>query len=455
MFAPFFKNLLPRPLRRNVRLQTSPCTFSSAPPPPAHGTGAVAGHTAGAGRSRAALHRRTQAAALVHFRLCLPGIDTPGGGGGVWGESGGGVWGGLGGSGGGGDPTKRRLFKLDFPSAKFWVEISFWAGGSQSQRTPPSYPQRLVHVLSGDDDDEDDRPRSDLDPQALAELMRDHYTTQRSVLDRSASAPGVLLTSPRYPPAADPAPAPAGPADPGLLSPDFSPRGRRARPGSPGPAPAAELLSRLDSSASHFDSDFDLDFGEAASSCFTSPRAHAPGAHAGSATAGSSPPSPLAPPPHALLHPPPPPPVADRPPAPGPGPDRSRECGTPDAGSAPRSPAPGSAGSAASLAGPGPAGLHAATYAAPAGPSRSLEGDGGTPRAPLSAPSSTLTLTLGSLHSDSTYALGPDSPRATGLGTSRRQSAAAEAQVCAWGGRRVVQRMHRTRVCLPPLGQGG
>ena len=32
-------------------------------------------------------------------------------------------------------PQKGRLFKFDFPSAKFWVKI--WVGGSQSPKTPP------------------------------------------------------------------------------------------------------------------------------------------------------------------------------------------------------------------------------------------------------------------------------------------------------------------------------
>ena len=42
-----------------------------------------------------------------------------------------------GGGGSSGGPTKGRLFKFGFPSAKFWVQIFFWAGGSQSQKTPP------------------------------------------------------------------------------------------------------------------------------------------------------------------------------------------------------------------------------------------------------------------------------------------------------------------------------
>ena len=33
-------------------------------------------------------------------------------------------------------PIKGRLFKFDFPSAKFWVKI-FFGGGSQSQKTHP------------------------------------------------------------------------------------------------------------------------------------------------------------------------------------------------------------------------------------------------------------------------------------------------------------------------------
>ena len=42
---------------------------------------------------------------------------------------GGGVWGG---------PTKSRLLKLDFPSAKlFWVKIFLGLGGSQSRKDPP------------------------------------------------------------------------------------------------------------------------------------------------------------------------------------------------------------------------------------------------------------------------------------------------------------------------------
>ena len=44
-------------------------------------------------------------------------------------------------------PTKGRLFKLDFPSASFRVQIFFfWVGGSQSQKTPPPrfYEQSLM-----------------------------------------------------------------------------------------------------------------------------------------------------------------------------------------------------------------------------------------------------------------------------------------------------------------------
>ena len=41
------------------------------------------------------------------------------------------------GEGSGWVPQRGRLFKLDFPSAKFWVKIFFGVGGSQSRKTPP------------------------------------------------------------------------------------------------------------------------------------------------------------------------------------------------------------------------------------------------------------------------------------------------------------------------------
>ena len=51
----------------------------------------------------------------------------------------------LGGGGSGEAPTKGGLFKLDFPSAKFWVKIFFgWVGGIAKR--PPLFPfkQSLV-----------------------------------------------------------------------------------------------------------------------------------------------------------------------------------------------------------------------------------------------------------------------------------------------------------------------
>ena len=43
-------------------------------------------------------------------------------------------------------PTKGRLFKLEFPSAKLWVKIL--VGGSQSQKTPPLLVNKACLVLS-------------------------------------------------------------------------------------------------------------------------------------------------------------------------------------------------------------------------------------------------------------------------------------------------------------------
>ena len=51
------------------------------------------------------------------FRLCFYGINTQGG-----------VWVG---------PTNGRLFKLDFPSAKFWVNIFFGWVGLRAKGAPP------------------------------------------------------------------------------------------------------------------------------------------------------------------------------------------------------------------------------------------------------------------------------------------------------------------------------
>ena len=57
-------------------------------------------------------------------RLCLSGISTFGGGGGV--------------------PQRGRLFKLDFPSAKVWVKMLFrWVGLRAKRTPPPSYTQSL------------------------------------------------------------------------------------------------------------------------------------------------------------------------------------------------------------------------------------------------------------------------------------------------------------------------
>ena len=44
-------------------------------------------------------------------------------------------------------PTKGRLFKLDFPSAKFWVKIFFVWVGLRAKRPPPLpiYNQSLAH----------------------------------------------------------------------------------------------------------------------------------------------------------------------------------------------------------------------------------------------------------------------------------------------------------------------
>ena len=54
--------------------------------------------------------------------------------------------GGGGASGGGGVPQRGRLLKLDFPSARFWVEIFFGWVGLRAERPPPtpSYKQSLV-----------------------------------------------------------------------------------------------------------------------------------------------------------------------------------------------------------------------------------------------------------------------------------------------------------------------
>ena len=47
-------------------------------------------------------------------------------------------------------PTKRCLFKFDFPSAKFWVDFFFWLDESQSQKTPrPSHKQSLLAIGEG------------------------------------------------------------------------------------------------------------------------------------------------------------------------------------------------------------------------------------------------------------------------------------------------------------------
>ena len=54
-----------------------------------------------------------------------------------------------GGGGSGGVPQRGRLFKFDFPSAKFWVKIFFWRVGLRAKRPPPSYKQSLVHVWPG------------------------------------------------------------------------------------------------------------------------------------------------------------------------------------------------------------------------------------------------------------------------------------------------------------------
>ena len=56
--------------------------------------------------------------------------------------------GGGGGGGSGGVPQRGRLFKFDFPSAKFWVKF-FWGGWiSEPKDAPPSYKQSLP-VTSG------------------------------------------------------------------------------------------------------------------------------------------------------------------------------------------------------------------------------------------------------------------------------------------------------------------
>ena len=53
------------------------------------------------------------------------------------------------GGGSGGVPQGGRLFKFDFPSAKFWVNFFLgWVDGSQRQKTPsPSDKQSLIVVV--------------------------------------------------------------------------------------------------------------------------------------------------------------------------------------------------------------------------------------------------------------------------------------------------------------------
>ena len=42
-------------------------------------------------------------------------------------------------------PTKGHVFKLDFPSANFWVKIFFgWVGIRAKRPCPPSYKQSLA-----------------------------------------------------------------------------------------------------------------------------------------------------------------------------------------------------------------------------------------------------------------------------------------------------------------------